>query len=172
MLAPLAWDATATEFKTALEALPSIASVQIERIGDGSSPEHFYGYVHTVIFTGTNILRVPSLEVDGSGLPSGVTALVNVLQHGAAGLQQSSVYGEGYVSLRENTLYALRVRAGSELHGWGPSSDVVTITTPPSGVLPSAPTAVALGSTLPLTKCSLSLVWQPSLETGGRLIDG
>ncbi len=96
---------------------------------------------------------------------------MDTLQQGAD-LQQASVYGEGYVSLRENSSYAVRVRAGSELEGWGPMSDTVTVTTPSSGVIPSAPTAVALGSTRDLTESSFSLVWQPSLETGGRLIDG
>ncbi len=64
------------------------------------------------------------------------------------------------------------MRAGSESEGWGPSSDELMITTPLSGVIPSAPTAVAVGSTPSLTEGSLCLVWQPSLETGGRLIDG
>ncbi len=169
--AALAWDATATEVTTALEALPNIASVQVERVGDGSSPEHFYGYVHTITFTGTNVLQIPSLVVDTSGLPSGATVWVNVLQSGAD-IQQASVYGEGYLSLRENTSYALRARAGSESKGWGPLSDALMITTPVSGVIPYAPTAVAVGSTPSLTEGSLSLVWQPSLETGGKVIDG
>lgn len=162
--AELSWGASAAEVVAALEALSSVARVDVERLGDGESAEWFYGYVYTVSFWGVHSSsRLPQLSVESSF--GGVTAYVDTVRQGAAVASQTPTL----VALKEGVQYSIRARAfGAE--GYGPASDITVAETPSVGMLPGPPTAVSLGS-CQYSSTSLGVKWRPPLKDGGQSVD-
>ena len=160
----LPWGASAAEVARALESLSAVSRVEVERAGDGKSPEWFYGYVYTITFWGVHSSsRLPQLTVRTSLI--GVTPYVNTIRQGVP----VAAYSQNFVALKEGTQYSIRARAfGTE--GQGPTSAVVVAETPSIGMLPSKPTAVALGSCR-YSSTSLGVRWRPPFENGGQSVD-
>lgn len=161
----LPWGATEDEVVTALEGLPSVARVDVERLGDGTSAEWFYGYVYTISFWGVHSSSgLPQLTADVSSLPD-VTAFVDTVRQGAAVASQTPTL----VALKEGTQYSIRARAFGP-GGYGPASEIAVAETPLVGVLPGPPTAVTLGSCR-YSSTSLGVKWRPPLNDGGQSVD-
>lgn len=161
----LTWGASATEVMKGLESLSAISRVEVERMGDGESPEWFYGYIYTISFWGVHSSPgLPQLSVDSS--LAGVTAHVNTVRQGAAVASQSP----NLVSLKEGTQYSIRARAfGSK--GYGPPSPITVAETPSAGMLPGPPTSVTFGWCR-YSSTSLGVKWRPPAKDGGQRVDG
>lgn len=160
----LSWGASEAEVEAALEALPAVSGVDVERLGDGDSAEWFYGYVYTISFWGVHASSgLPQLTVKSS--LGGMTAYVDTVRQGAAVAAQSPTF----VALKEGIKYSIRVRAGGSA-GYGPSSAIAIAETPPIGTLPGAPTATSLGSCR-YSSTSLGVKWRPPVRDGGQTID-
>ena len=160
----LTWGASAAEVVTALETLSAVSRVEVERLGDGESPEWFYGYIYTISFWGVHSSSgLPQLTVHSA--LAGVTAYVNTVRQGAAVASQTP----NLVALKEGTQYSIRARAfGTE--GYGPSSAITVASTPSTGMLPGPPTSVTLGSCR-YSPTSLGVKWRPPSKDGGQNID-
>lgn len=160
----LPWGATEAEVQAALEGLSAVSSVDVERLGDGTSAEWFYGYVYTISFWGVHSSAgLPQLTVESS--LGGVTAYIDTVRQGAAVASQSPTL----VALKENTKYSIRARTlGKE--GYGASSLITVAETPSIGMLPGPPTTVSLGS-CKYSSTSLGVKWRPPLREGGQRVD-
>lgn len=160
----LAWGASADDVEEALNTLSAVSSVEVERMGDGESPEWFYGYVYSFHFWGVHASAgLPQLTVQSS--LAGVTAYVNTVRQGAAVASQSPTL----VALKEGTRYSIRASAWGTA-GYGPSSSIAVAETPSIGVIPGPPTAVTLG-TCRYSSTSLGVQWRPPLREGGQRVD-
>ncbi|CAM9134269.1 unnamed protein product [Discosporangium mesarthrocarpum] len=161
----LEWGASAASVQAALEDLAGVMHVEVERSGDGSSAEWFYGYVYTLSFWGVHKSSgLPQVTVEDS--LQGVTPYTSTVRQGAAVASQTPTF----VALKEGTTYSLRARALG-LRGYGPASPVFVAETPLIGEIPSAPTAVTLGACR-YTATSLGLEWKPPTNDGGQSVDG
>jgi len=159
----IAWGASAATVKTALETLSNIDRVTVERSGDGVSSQYFYGYVYTVTFWGEygteGIDQLTSTTVNWGG--------ISIVHNTVRDRTVSAPFSSHYLALSENTTYALRASAYNKA-GYGPVSDVVTVSTADLGIFPGTPTALALGAYYSLN--SLSLAFEPPLHAGGMPI--
>lgn len=160
----LAWGASADEVEEALNTLSAVSSVEVERMGDGESPEWFYGYVYYFHFWGVHASAgLPQLTVQSS--LAGVTTYVNTIRQGAAVASQSPTL----VALKEGTKYSIRASAWGAA-GYGPSSAITVAETPSIGVIPGPPTALTLGACR-YSSTSLGVQWRPPLREGGQRVD-
>lgn len=160
----LGWGASASEVEIALQTLSAISHVEVQRMGDGESPEWFYGYVYSFRFWGVYASAgLPQLTVQSS--LTGITAYVDTIRQGAALASQSSTL----VALKEGTTYSVRASAWGAA-GYGPSSAIVVAETPSIGVVPGPPTAVTLGACW-YSSTSLGVQWRPPLREGGQTVD-
>lgn len=160
----LSWGSSAGEVEDALNELSAVSSVEVERLGDGKSPEWFYGYTYTFSFWGVHASAgLPQLSVQSS--LAGVSAHVRTVRQGAAVASQSPTL----IALKERTKYSVRASAFGAA-GYGPASAIIVAETPSVGVVPSSPSAVTLGACR-YSSTSLGVEWRPPLREGGQRVD-
>ena len=151
-----------SDMEASLSSLPHVfGRVEVDVAGyhdDGTE------FAFLITFVGPYIApSIPDIQSEISSQNHGASIMHQSIQRGHA----SSKYSSHYTSLKSGETYLVNVKAENKC-GMSSTSEIVAVTTPEFGLLPSKPQSVLLG--IVYDKSSLSLTYTKPAYDGGKPI--